>query len=71
MSGDRISNTVTTNVDLAVDEIRKSPVLEEPLKKGELRVVGAVYSLETGRVAWRSAAPTKAATPGHSASAHH
>ena len=65
MKGDLIDNAVRTNVDRAVDQVRASSVLKEPLEKGELRVVGAVYSLETGRVAWRSSAPPHAADTPH------
>ena len=65
MSGDLVANAVKINVDLAVDQVRASAVLAEPLKRGELRVVGAVYSLETGRVAWSSSTPT------HATSMHH
>ena len=61
MQGDLIGNAVKTNVDMAVDQVREDPVLATPLKQGQLRVVGAVYSLETGKVTWGSLAATEAA----------
>lgn len=65
VSGNLVENAVDTNVDLAVDEVRASPVLAGPLAKGELRVVGAVYSLDTGKVAWRSTNPAHPAAGAH------
>jgi len=39
------------NVELMVNEVRKdSPVLKEMEDKGEIKIVGAVYDLETGKV---------------------
>lgn len=39
------------NVDLAVEEIRKnSPILQEMEKKGEIRIIGGVYDMESGKV---------------------
>ena len=41
------------NVETAVDQLRSSgPVLHEAVAKGQLRVVGAVCSLENGEVRW-------------------
>ena len=40
-----------TNVSLMVNEIRKnSPILKEMEDNGEIRIVGAMYDLETGKV---------------------
>jgi len=56
MSGDPIENAVHVNVEMVVNQLRSSaPILSELVAKGELRIVGAVYSLDTGRVEWLSA----------------
>jgi len=39
------------NVELMINEIRKnSPILKEQEEKGEIKIVGAVYHLENGKV---------------------
>lgn len=39
------------NIDLAIKEIRtKSPILKEMEDKGEIKIVGGVYDMETGKV---------------------
>lgn len=49
--GDLWENTVNANVHVQVNALRKSkPVLREFVEKGELRVVGARYDLDTGLV---------------------
>lgn len=59
MPGDRIDNAVRINVELVVEQLRAStPVLEELVQQGHLRIVGAVYSLDTGKVEWLQAART-------------
>ena len=51
--GDRVENATRINVELVVDQLRTSqPVLSAMVGKRELRIVGAVYSLDTGRVTW-------------------
>jgi carbonic anhydrase len=51
--GDLIENAVRINVENVVAQIRRSrPVLAEAVERGELTVVGAVYALDTGKVAW-------------------
>ena len=53
MPGDQISNTVRTNVQMIVQNLRKStPILSQLVAEGKLKIVGAVYSLETGKVTW-------------------
>jgi len=53
MPGDAVSNTVRTNVQMVVQNLRKStPILSELVAEGKLKIVGAVYSLETGKVTW-------------------
>jgi len=40
-----------TNVELTVNQIRKdSPILKEMEDKGEIKIVGAMYHLDTGKV---------------------
>jgi carbonic anhydrase len=52
-SGDLIENAVRLNVENVVSEIKTSkPLLADVIARGELKVVGAVYSLESGKVAW-------------------
>ena len=44
---------VRNNVDAAVTRLRKSsPTLNELARQGRIRIVGAVYSLESGQVEW-------------------
>jgi carbonic anhydrase len=51
--GDLIDNAVRINVENVVRQIRGStPVLAGLVDRGTLTVVGAVYSLDTGKVAW-------------------
>jgi carbonic anhydrase len=56
-AGDRIDNAVRDNVVHVVEQLRTAkPVLSELVEEGKLRIVGAVYSLDTGKVAWLPAA---------------
>jgi len=49
--GDLWENTVNANVQVQVNALRASrPILHEFVEKGELRVVGARYDLDTGLV---------------------
>ena len=55
MPGDPIANAVRTNVQMVVQQLRSStPVLAELVAYGKLKIVGGVYSLETGEVTWLS-----------------
>lgn len=55
MPGDPVANAVRTNVQLVVQQLRAStPVLSELVAHGKLKIVGGVYSLETGEVTWLS-----------------
>src|SRR3954471_24013895 len=59
--GDVIDNAVRINVENVVRQIRGStPVLAALVERGTLTVVGAVYSLDTGKVAWLRANQTTA-----------
>ena len=53
LSGDPVANAVRTNVELVVKQLRASnPLLSELVAHGKLKIVGAVYSLDTGKVTW-------------------
>ncbi|GAA1569661.1 hypothetical protein GCM10009789_23900 [Kribbella sancticallisti] len=48
--GDRLANAVHANVDLVLAQLRKSPVLGPLEKTGKVKLVGAYYELDTGKV---------------------
>jgi carbonic anhydrase len=49
-----VARAVEANVDLVVSELREShPILSAHLADGSVRIVGAIYNLHTGAVAWR------------------
>lgn len=52
--GDLVEQAVEENVRRMVERLQKfsEPMLIEPQKRGELKVVGAVYKLATGEVHW-------------------
>lgn len=52
LEGDELVQQVAdNNVDHVVDDIRRrSPVLEEMIRSGEVGIVGAMYSVKTGQV---------------------
>ena len=51
--GNRLDNAVRDNVVHVVEQLRAAkPVLSDLVATGKLRIVGAVYSLETGKVEW-------------------
>jgi carbonic anhydrase len=53
MPGDHVENAVTANVEMVVKQLRAStPILAKLISEGKLKVVGAVYSLDTGKVTW-------------------
>jgi carbonic anhydrase len=55
MPGDPIANAVRVNVQMVVQQLRAStPVLSRLVAQGKLKIVGGVYSLETGKVTWLS-----------------
>ena len=60
--GDLIDNAVRINVENVVRQLRTSkPVLGPLVDRRELVIAGAVYSLDTGRVAWLPENPTSSA----------
>ena len=53
MPGDPVANAVRANVQMVVQQLRTStPVLSELISHGKLKIIGGVYSLETGEVTW-------------------
>ena len=51
MEGDLVDNAVRVNVAKQVDQLKGlEPVLSKKVKNGEIKIVGAVYHLETGKV---------------------
>lgn len=62
MQGDVVENSVRINVANVVEELRTSkPVLSELVSEGKLTIVGAVYSLDTGKVTWLSESTSQTA----------
>jgi carbonic anhydrase len=58
LPGDPVENAVKANVEMVVKQLRTStPILAELVSHGKLRVVGAVYSLDTGTVTWLPDSP--------------
>ena len=55
MPGDPVANAVRANVQMVVQQLRSStPILSELVAHGKLKIVGGVYSLQTGEVTWLS-----------------
>jgi len=53
LTGDRVENAVRANVELVVKQLRNStPLLSELVSHNKLKIVGGVYSLDTGKVDW-------------------
>jgi carbonic anhydrase len=48
--GDRLTNAVHANVDLTLAKLRQSSVIGPLEKAGKLKLVGAYYELDTGKV---------------------
>src|SRR5262245_20283195 len=61
MPGDVVENSVRINVENVVAQLRASkPILAELVEQGKLQIVGAVYSLDTGKVNWiQESTPTQ------------
>jgi carbonic anhydrase len=50
-TGDAVDNAVLANVGLTAEQLRESkPILAELVEKGEIKIVGARYDLDTGAV---------------------
>ncbi len=50
MPGDTVANAVRENVILSVKRLKSSRELADKVKSGEVKVVGAVYDLDSGKV---------------------
>lgn len=48
--GDLLDNAVRANVELVVLRLKKSAILADAVQKGELKIVGARYDLDSGLV---------------------
>lgn len=49
--GDPLENAIKANVEIGVERLKGlDPILAEPVKKGKVKVVGAVYELSDGSV---------------------
>ncbi|GAB2643416.1 carbonic anhydrase [Kribbella swartbergensis] len=48
--GDRLTNAIHANVDLTLAKLRRSPVIGPLEKSGKVKLVGAYYELDTGKV---------------------
>jgi carbonic anhydrase len=50
MKGDTVANAVRENVLIIVKKLENDPRLAAMVKTGEVRIVGGIYSLDTGKV---------------------
>ena len=48
--GDPVTNAVRENVKLVIKKLEESPELAAMVKTGELRIIGGVYDLKTGKI---------------------
>ena len=49
--GNLLNNAIQANVERGVERLKRlEPILAEPVNKGVLKVVGAVYDLHSGKV---------------------
>src|SRR5215471_13930218 len=52
-SGDKFDNATRANVENVVEQLRDDkPVLSELVAHGKLKIVGAIYSVDSGKVEW-------------------
>jgi carbonic anhydrase len=49
-TGDVMDHAVRANVEILVKRLKSAPVLTEAVRQGALKIIGAYYSLETGKV---------------------
>lgn len=48
--GDQLDNTVKANVGLVVEHLKSAEILKDAVAGGTLKIVGAYYDLDTGKV---------------------
>ncbi len=49
-TGDRVAETIDANVQMVVEQLKKSEIIRTALENGSFKVVGGVYDLDTGEV---------------------
>jgi carbonic anhydrase len=49
--GDVVDNAVAANVSYQIEILQRSPLISARLKRGQLKIVGGRYDLDTGKVA--------------------
>lgn len=55
MDGDRWNQAVRAQIDLVIQRLSQTPIMQAAIAAGELKLVGACYDLETGQVEITSA----------------
>lgn len=48
--GELIQNTITANILLQKSKVQTSPIISQLVKENKVKIIGAYYDLETGRV---------------------
>jgi carbonic anhydrase len=48
--GDKVANAVKANIRLQANRLKASPVINQLIQEGQLKVVGAYYDLDTAAV---------------------
>jgi carbonic anhydrase len=48
--GDAVANAIRSNVELTVEKLKNSKPLRQMVQSGELKIVGGIYRLDTGKV---------------------
>ena len=48
--GDKVANAVKANIRLQANRLKASPVINQLIQDGQLKIVGAYYDLDTGAV---------------------
>jgi carbonic anhydrase len=48
--GDAVDNAVIANVNYQIQQLQRSPLIAQRLQSGQLKILGARYDLDTGRV---------------------
>jgi carbonic anhydrase len=49
-AGDKVENAVKANVRLQANRLKASPVINQLIQEGKLKIVGGYYDLDTGKV---------------------
>ena len=48
--GDKVANAVKANIRLQANRLKASPVINQLIQDGQLKIVGAYYDLDTAAV---------------------